>query len=406
MAVKIAHITTVDASLRYLLLDQMRAFRQAGYTVTGISAPGDDVLVIEAGGVRHIAVTMSRSIAPLQDLRALWKLYRTMRRERFDIVHTHTPKAGLLGQLAAKLARVPIVVNTIHGFYFHDLMPPAPRRFYILMEKLAGLCSDAVLSQNQEDIATALREGIIAPHKLTHLGNGINLAAFDRARFSAVDIAARRGELGLAHEAPVIGFVGRLAGTRKGFYDFLAAAHALSAAIPGARFLIVGEPERGKPDAVEPAEAADYGIADACLFLGQRPNAELPLLYSLMDVIVLPSIFEGMPRAIMEAAAMGVPAVVSDVKGNREVVDDGVNGFRVPYGDVPALTAALLRLLHDRPLAASMGRRAREVAERRFDERLVFARVADEYARLLAERRMDAPRAVVARPQSALVGTE
>jgi len=379
----VAHITTVDLSLRYLLMNQMRSIQDAGYAVVGISAPGPEVATLEAAGIRHIPVAMTRNFTPHADLLSLWHLYRVMRRERFTIVHTHTPKPGLLGQLAARLARVPVVVNTLHGFYFHDHMHPAWRRFYITTEMIAARCSDVILSQNSEDIQTAIRERICRPEKIKLLGNGIDLTQFDPARISADAVLACRRELGIAAAAPVVGFVGRLAARRKGFLDFLAAARNLAEQLPDVRFLIVGEADHGKPDAVEPAAAAEYGIADRCLFLGQQPNDRLPLLYKVMSLLVLPSLFEGVPRAVMEASAMQTPAVVTDVKGNREAVEHDRNGLLVPLGDVAALTAAILCILNDRAMAGRMSVEARRMALERFDERLVFARVQDEYARLL-----------------------
>ena len=392
-----------------------------------------------------------------------------MRRERFTIVHTHTPKAGLLGQLAARLAGVPIVVNTVHGFYFHEHMSARARRFYIAMEKIAAWCSHLILSQNAEDIQTALKGGICTEGKIKLLGNGIDLTEFDpsmdcgevrqrvcepsvsqperlqqaspgqRPGFHATtDVSPERAQQsdeslmsrpfradaesnanpgrcpGLAYgslsgcdgvadykgrsiadythspdiplDAMVVGFVGRLAGRRKGFLDFLAAAKQIAAQLPQARFLIVGDADSGKPDAVEPSAAADYGIADRCVFLGHRPNAELPPLYKLMNVLVLPSLFEGVPRVVMEASAMGVPCVVSNVKGNREAVSDDRNGLLVPFGDVPALVAAITRILTEPATAQRMSLEARRMAVERFDERIVFEKVKAEYARLLREK--------------------
>ncbi len=124
-AIKVAHITTIDLSLRLLLLNQLTAIRQAGYDVVAISAPGPHVAHVEAAGIRHIPVHMTRTFSPLADLRSLRELVRILRRERFDIVHTHNPKPGLIGQLAARIAGAPIVVNTLHGFYFHDRMSPS-----------------------------------------------------------------------------------------------------------------------------------------------------------------------------------------------------------------------------------------------------------------------------------------
>lgn len=390
---KIAHITTIDQSLDYLLLHQLQSLRDAGYAVTGIAAPGPGphAARVTAAGIRYLPLHMTRNFTPLTDLVSLWHLWRLIRRERFTIVHTHNPKPGLLGQLAARLAGTPVVVNTIHGFYFHDHMRPRARRFYILMEQLAARCSDGILSQNHEDLATALREGICKPEQITHLGNGIDLTLFDPARQTIAAVQHRREELGIPDDAPVVGFVGRLAARRKGFLDFLAAAATIAAHVPAVRFLIVGEADHGKPDAVEPSAAAEYGIAERCIFLGQQPNEALPTIYRLMNLLVLPSLFEGVPRVVMEAAAMGIPAVVTDVKGNREAVEQGRNGLLVPLGDVPALAQAILSILTDTALAERLAAQSRQFALERFDERRVFARVQAEYARLLTQKGVRVP---------------
>lgn len=388
---RVCHVTTIDVSLRSLLLNQMLSLREAGYDVVGISTPGPDVAALEAAGIRHIPVTMTRNVTPFADLRSLWKLVRVMRRERFTIVHTHNPKPGLLGQLAARLAGVPVVVNTLHGFYFHEHMRPAARRFYVSLEKVAARCSDLILSQNREDIDTALKEGICPPAKVRHLGNGIDLGVFDPDRFGAEEVSRRRADLGVPPGAKVVGFVGRLAARRKGFLDFLKAGAEVARRVPEVCFVVVGEADHGKPDAVEPEVAKEYGLWERCRFLGQRPNAELPGLYSVMDVLVLPSLFEGIPRVVMEAAAMRVPAVATDVKGNREAVESGRSGLLVPLGDVPALAAAVVKVLGDRSGAWQMGEEGRRLALERFDERLVFEKVKAAYAELLARKGLAVP---------------
>jgi glycosyltransferase involved in cell wall biosynthesis len=383
---KVAHITTVAVSLRALLLNQMVSLREEGYSVTGISHPGPDAAAIESAGIPHLPVMMTRNFTPLRDLVSLWQLYRVIRRERFTIVHTHTPKAGFLGQLAARMAGVPVVINTLHGFYFHDHMPAVWRRFYIAIEKIAARCSDLILSQNEEDIQTAIRESICGPEKIMHLGNGIDLRAFDPAHVTEEQAIAVRMRFGIPANAPVVGFVGRLSARRKGFLDFLAAAKDIAGRIPEVRFLIAGDADRGKADAVEPSAAANYGIAERCHFVGNIINAELPPFYKVMDLLALPSLFEGLPRVVMEAAAMGVPAVVTNVKGNRETVEHGRSGLLVPLGDVKALAAAMQRILTEPGLALSMGREARCIAIDRFDEERVFSAVKEEYRAIL--RRM------------------
>lgn len=389
--IKVAHITTVDLSLRMLLQNQLASLRQAGYDVVGVSSDGPHVAEVEAAGVRHVAVPISRRLTPLADLVSLYRLYRLMRRERFTIVHTHTPKPGLLGQLAARLAGVPIVVNTLHGFYFHERTSAWGRRVLIALEKLVARCSDRILSQNREDLETALRERICRHEQIELLGNGIDLQQFDPGRFSRDEVARRRTELGISPDAPVVGFVGRLAAKRKGFLDFLAAGRRLAEQLPKVRFLIVGETDHGKPDAVEASVAGDYGIADHCVFAGQRPNDELPLLYRCFDVLVLPSLFEGLPRVVMEAAAMGVPAVVSDVKGNREAVIPDRTGRRVPWGDVAALAENVLDLLIDEDEAARLGSAARRLALSQFDEQTVFHKIGATYAQLLRDKGLSPP---------------
>jgi len=387
--VKVAHITTIDMSLHYLLLNQLRSLQQAGYKVIGISSPGPEVPAIEAAGIRHIPVRMTRNpFTPFQDLNALWQLYHIFRHEHFTIVHTHNPKPGFLGQVAAKMAGVPIIVNTLHGFYFHDHMRPALRRFYITLEKIAARCSDVILSQNREDIETAIREGICPPEKIRHLGNGIDVQRFNPARFSPQDIARKRDELGLFDNTRVVGFVGRLV-QEKGLLELFAAARIVREQVPEVRFVFIGPVDTHKPDALTPDSAQAYGIADICHFLGMRQD--MPELYALMDVFVLPSHREGFPRAPMEASAMKVPCVVTNIRGCREAVEHGRNGLLVPLGDVQALADAIVELLTDREKARRMGEEGCRMALERFDERLVFEKVKAEYARLLREKGLPVP---------------
>jgi glycosyltransferase involved in cell wall biosynthesis len=386
--IKVVHITAADISLTYMLLNQLRSIQQEGYEVLSISSPGTEVPKLEAAGIQHIPVPITRNFTPPADLLSLWRLYRIMRREKFTIVHTHTPKPGLLGQLAAWLAGVPIVVNTLHGFYFHDLMKPAWRRFYTLTEKIAACCSDVILSQNREDIQTAIQKGICSPHKIKHLGNGIDIGRFNPANVDGGLLSCKRRELGLADDVLMVGFVGRLV-VEKGIVDLLQAARIVREQVVNVRFLIIGPVDREKPDALTPAVAQEYGVADACIFTGLRQD--MPELYALMDVFVLPSHREGFPRSPMEASAMGVPCVTTDIRGCREAVKDGCNGVLVPLGDTQTLAATIVDLLTDRAKARRMGQAGRQMALERFDEQLVFARVKAEYARLLKAKRLSTP---------------
>ena len=374
-----AHVTTVDMSLRYLLLSQLEAIRAEGFDVCGISADGPHVAALEARGFRHHPAAMTRRISPLADLAALAQLVRVMRRERFDIVHTHTPKAGLLGQLAARIAGVPVVVNTIHGFYFHEHTPPPQRAAWIALEWFAARCSDLVLSQNSEDLETAIRCGIVSRDRIELLGNGIDIDRFSRARLDPTHQAKLRRSLGLEPTDHLVGFVGRLV-AEKGISELLEAAHIVRREVPSARFILIG-PVEDKADAIRPALSREFGVEDITRFLGMRDD--MPELYGLMDVFVLPSHREGFPRAPMEASALGVPSIVTDVRGCREVVVHGENGLRVPVRDAVRLADAIVDLLRDADKRRAMGARAREIAEERFDERRIHSRVLAAYGQLL-----------------------
>jgi glycosyltransferase involved in cell wall biosynthesis len=375
--VRVAHVTTVDLSLRYLLLNQMRFLQAVGFDVIGVSAPGPHVAALEAAGVRHVPVHMTRAMNPVRDLASVFDLERVFRRERPTIVHTHNPKPGLYGQLAARAAGVPYVVNTIHGFYFHEHMSPLLRRMFILFEQIAAAQSDAILSQNPEDIITAERERITAPGVIELLGNGIDLARFSPDR--AAPRAHTRASLGIAPDALVVGFVGRLV-AEKGVLELFEAVAAL--ARRDVVLLVIGPLDVDKADALTPNHLRARFPGVRAVFTGMRDD--LPDLYGAMDIFALPSWREGYPRSAMEAAAMALPLVVSDVRGCRQVCDHGENGLRVQVRDAAALQAALVSLLADPVLRARMGRAGRALAVQRFDERSVFVAVERTYKRLLA----------------------
>lgn len=382
---KVAHVCTIDMSLRYLLFAQLKYLQHRGYDVTAISNPGSDVAFLQDNGIRHIAVKMTRTFSPRRDAEALLDLRRVFQRERFDIVHTHNPKPGLLGQIAARLAGVPVVVNTLHGFYFHEHMRPLARRFYVLMEQIAAANSDHILSQNPEDVLTALAEHIAPPAKIELLGNGIDLQRFSRSGVSAADVVAVKQELGIGVDDYVVGFVGRLV-EEKGILELFEAVSILrrSHAIPTLKLLVIGPVDTEKSDALSPQRAKDFGVDDQCVFAGLRQD--MPSLYAAMDVFVLPSHREGFPRAPMEAAAMELPVVATDIRGCREVVVDGVTGALVGRKNAVALAAAIAMLHSDKGKAHAFGQQGRVLAERKFDQRIVFAKVAATYERLYARR--------------------
>ncbi len=379
---RLVHLTTTDMSLALLLGPQLRAFAAAGFEVIGISAPGPFVAELEAAGVRHIPLRhATRAAAPHRDLFALAELTRLLRSLSPAIVHTHNPKPGIYGRLAARAAAVPVVVNTVHGLYALPEDRLAKRALVYSLEHLAARCSLAELVQNPEDVETLVRIGIPRA-KLHLLGNGIDLQRFDRDRLLEQRQRLRQ-ELGVNDDEVVIGAVGRLV-AEKGYPELFEAAARLSAQGNPARFLVVGPEDPDKADAL-PASLIRSAEAGGVRFLGYRRDVEA--LYAAMDVYVLASHREGFPRSAMEAAAAGLPVVASDVRGCRQVVDDGKSGRLVPVGDVSALAEALDALVRDAGLRASWGEAGHDKAIAEFDQQRVIDITLSVYDQLLARAR-------------------
>ena len=378
----VVHLTTVDMSLALLLLPQLVAFRDAGYDVVGVSAPGPHVPTLTGHGIRHVALPRSTRAADLQaDLATARDFLRICRRLRPDIVHTHNPKPGVYGRIAARLACVPHVVNTVHGLYAQPDDPLARRAVVYALERLAVTCSDAELLQNPEDLPV-LRRLRVPERKLHLLGNGVDLTRFDPERHAAARAEVRR-ELDIADDEVVVGLVGRLV-AEKGYREMFAAARRVRARRPQVRFVAAGPSDPHKPDAITPEEFA-AAEADGVAFLGMRDDVER--LYAAMDCYVLASWREGFPRSAMEAAAMGLPIVATDIRGCRQVVDHGRTGLLVPLRDPDALAEGIDALVSDGDRRLEMGAAARAKALAEFDDRRQVEITLDIYERLLARSR-------------------
>ena len=379
-AFKVVHLTTVDSSLRYLLAPQLAAVRDRGGEAVGVSAPGPDVESLARDGVRHVPLTDStRAMDPLADLRAATELWRILRRERPDVLHTHNPKPGLYGRVVGRLARVPIVVNTNHGLYATEDHGRLRRTAVLGMEAVAARFSHAELVQNPEDLDLLLRRRINRRRRTRLLGNGVDLQRFRPGALDPVERAAQRGELGAGPDDVVVGMVGRLV-AEKGVLELLAAGRHL-----GDRYVVVviGPDDPAKPDAID-RDTVRSAEAAGARFLGLRQDVDR--LYGAMDLFVLPSWREGFPRAAMEAAASGLPVVATDVRGCRQVVDHEVTGLLVPVRDPVALAGAIRALGEDPVARAGYGAAGAAKARREFDERRVVLTVLDTYASVAARK--------------------
>ncbi len=329
------------------------------------------------------AVDIDRQIIPARNMRTVLELVQLMRRERYDLVHTHAPVASVLGRIAAKIAGIPRIVYTAHGFYFHEHMPPRRYAFYHGVERGIATITDRILVQSQEDHRTAIESNLCAEDKIRYLGNGIDLNRFDPRSMTEGERRALRAEIGLPEDgSPVIGITGRIT-EEKGFGELVSAVAKLRPAHPKLRLLVIGGQLSTERDAFQERLLGfieEHGLAEHVVFAGFRNDVHR--LLSLLDLFVLPSYREGLPRSVLEAMAMDLPVVATDIRGCREAVAHGKTGLIVPPRDTDRLAAAMGEILSDASLARAFGVAGRERVQGAFDERFVFQRLEDCYREL------------------------
>lgn len=377
---RLVHVTTTDISIDWLLSPQLQAFIEEGYDVTTVSAPGPHVAAIREAGIRHVPIrSFTRSMDPLSDLRAARELAGVLADVQPHILHTHNPKPGLIGRLMGHRRGVPIVVNTVHGLYAQPTDRLRRKGAVYAAEALALRFSDMELVQNEEDV-TKLRQLGAPRNKLVHLGNGIDLDRFSRTPTNRARGMRLRRSLGIGSETIVIGTVARLV-WEKGYRELFDAVEDLRrAGYEDIKVLVVGPMEPGKAGAVDVGSIdrmRDLGVE----FLGQRTDVET--IYSALDLLVLPSHREGVPRSAMEASAMGVPVIATDIRGCRQVVDDGVTGLLVPVGRSRPLARAIVQLASAPGTRSAMSQAAVRRAHKHFDQNRVIDLTLDVYKRQL-----------------------
>lgn len=377
MGLKVCQLCAVDFTLRHFLLPLIDGMEARGWQVTAVCSDGEYVADMRRQGYRIATVPIRRSFNVLAHVHSLWGLYRFFRRERFDVLHAHTPIAALIGRIAARLAGVPLIVYTAHGFYFHDEMPSWKRRLFVALEWLGGRFTDLLFTQSREDAEAAVVERIAPADRVLEIGNGVDATRFDPA--TVTDPAAIRNALGIPADAFVVGIIGRMV-REKGYVELLEAAKLLAAAHPQVCYLLIGgRLASDHDDPVQPAlDDARQALGERLVAAGFRSDA--PEMLAAMDVFCLPSYREGMPRTIIEAMMMGKAVVATNIRGAREEVVDGVTGLLVPTRNSAALASALNQLIEDRSRAAAMGLAGRARALELYDEKRVvelqLARIA------------------------------
>lgn len=369
---KICQLCAVDFTLYHFLLPLMEAERAEGHEVVGACADGGLVGAVRRRGFRVATLPLTRGMSPRRNLRATRALVAFFRRERFDMVHVHTPVAAAVGRLAAAVAGVPRIVYTAHGFYFHDRMEWPKRLAFIAVEWFGGRMTHTLFTQSAEDAGLARRYRLCRAGDVLAIGNGS-----DPARFRPDENGCARARLRAALETPeeriVVMTVGRLV-AEKGYRELIAAIAQVDAELWAVGERLQSDHAAGIGDIVRRCET-DPALRDRIRFLGYRDD--VPDLLRAADLFVLPSWREGMPRSIIEAMLTGLPVVATNIRGSREEVVDGETGFLVPVGNEGALARALRRLVADGGLRRRMGGAGLERARRLYVEDAVLARQID-----------------------------
>ena len=349
--------------------------RRLGHAVDLVIGPqtgpeGSLAEQVRAAGVPMIVVDdLRRAPNPLLDAAACAALRRLFMEQRYDIVHTHSGKAGILGRLAARLAGVP-VVHTIHGPSFYEYQNPLGNWLFRWAEQLAGEWTTQFVSVADAMTEQYLAAGIGTPDRYVTIHSGMNIAAFANAK-PAVIPGIEAGDV-------VVGKIARLF-RLKGHEFLFEAAPRIVAAVPNVKFLLVGDGIYR--DRFE-HWAERLGLRDRFVFTGLVPPAAVPGYVARMDVLVHLSLREGLPRTLPQALACGKPVVAFDVDGAREVCRDGATGFLVRAEDAAALATGVIRLLQDRALAAELGAQGRALVCEQFTEEWMVEQIAELYERL------------------------
>ncbi len=379
---KLIRITTVPGSLGGLLKGQLH-FMKDHFDVLGISSynQGQLTKVGEVEKIRTTQVEMTRKITPFKDLISVWKLYRIFKKEKPFIVHTHTPKAGTLGMFAAYLAKVPHRLHTIAGLPL--LVATGPKRALLdTVEKFTYKCATKIYPNSFGLKDIIIENGYTSDKKLKVIGNGssngINTSFFDYANFTEDDAVQLRNDLGIKSSDYVFLFLGRLV-KDKGINELIAAFTEINNEYANTKLILLGDYER-ELDPILPENERLIDNHEAIFALGSK--SDVRPYFNSADCMVFPSYREGFPNVVMEAGAMGVPSIVTDINGCNEIIEEGVNGTIIPVASTTDLTKAMKRMIADTTNKVYDKKKVRQRILAKYDRPTLWRFLLKEYESL------------------------
>jgi glycosyltransferase involved in cell wall biosynthesis len=374
-------------------IELMRGLADA-YTLEAAGSSPGLAPAFALGGFPYHCYPLYRGVGPLSDVCALVALWRLMKRVRPDIVHAFDTKPGVYGCLAARLAGVPVVIGTVTGLgslYGEEaLRHRIVRGVYEKLQRLASQHADLTVFQNQDDRTEFVSRRVVPAGKAALIaGSGVPTDLFDRVRVSDDQRQQVRESLGIPADAILVTMISRVIRS-KGVEEFAAAAPQVRQHVPAARFLLAGPADKDSADSFSAKELAELNR----VVTWPGPRKDVRQILAASDLFVLPSYLrEGIPRVLLEAAAMGLPLITTDSPGCNDVVEDGVNGCLVPARNPEALSQAIVDLLRQPEARQRFGRESRRRAVERFDLSVVVAQTAKHYRDLLAHKTQRTPSA-------------
>lgn len=385
--IKILYISQATGGVKRHITFLAERLNKNQFEVVGCFAPRDRIKGVNPNkegylesfhrlGLRTISLDMYREIRPLHDVWALLKLVRILRRERWDIVHTHSSKAGFLGRIAARLAGVPVVIHTPNAFVFDRPPRSFLNLFYILLERIAGRFCDALIAVSPSEEQLARHARVVAPEKIVLICNGIDL----KEMVCEVDPGAKKKALGLPEGNPMILTIGRFA-PQKSPGMFLEVAKRILAQHQEATFVMVGD---GPLLEKVQQQVEREGLREHLFVLDWR--SDIKEILASCDVYVLSSLWEGLPYTVLEAMAFRKPVVATAARGTRDLVQEGVTGYLVGLQDDEKMAERILTLLSDKTLARQMGEKGRLRIEKEFTLEVHLQKTTLLYQRLFSEK--------------------
>lgn len=375
---KLIRITTVPLSLDKILDGQL-SFMNDHYEVIAVSSEKDYLMrCAENEGVRYKHIEMTRKITPFKDFVSLINLVAFLRKEKPLIIHSHTPKAGILAMMAARIAKVPIRLHTVGGL---PLMETTGNKKKVLeaVEKMTYSLSTFVFTNSSGLYNHILENNYIPKNKLKVIGNGssngVDTTYFSSDKVSESDQMVLKSTLGIFKTDFTFVFVGRIVGD-KGINELVAAFDKISHYRKGIKLILVGEQESDL-DPLSKNTLETLATNKYIIEVGFQRDIR-PFL-ALSNALVFPSYREGFPNVVMQAGAMGLPTIASNINGCNEIITDGKNGILIPKKDTTAIEVALLRLADDQVLYENLKSNARNMIVSRFERKVVCETILDEY---------------------------